>query len=65
PHLEGIETGDYIKIDGEPPINFVNKPEIKGGVGTISIAVNMIPIVLDEEPGLLTMKDTKIPRFIK
>ena len=65
PHLEGIETGDYIKIDGEPPINFVNKPEIKGGVGTISIAVNMIPIVLDEKPGLISMKDTKIPRFIK
>lgn len=64
PQLEGIETGDYITIDGEPPINFVNKPEIQGGVATISIAVNMIPLVYDAKPGLLTMKDLPIPRFL-
>lgn len=64
PQLEGIEAGDYITIDGEPPINFVNKPEIQGGVATISIAVNMIPLVYDAKPGLLTMKDLPIPRFL-
>lgn len=65
PELEGVETGDYIKIEGDPPINFVNKPEIAGGVATISIAVNMIPLIYDAKPGLLTMKDLPIPRFIK
>lgn len=65
PQLEGVETGDYIQIEGEPPINFVNKPEIKGGVATISVAVNMIPLVYDARPGLLTMKDLPIPRFLK
>jgi 4-hydroxy-tetrahydrodipicolinate reductase len=65
PQLEGVETGDYIKIEGDPPINFINKPEIAGGVATISIAVNMIPIVYDAKPGLLTMKDLPIPRFLK
>ncbi len=65
PELEGVETGDYIKIEGEPPINFVNTPEISGGVATISIAVNMIPLVYDAKPGLLTMKDLPIPRFLK
>jgi len=65
PELEGVETGDYIKIEGEPPINFVNTPEISGGVATISIAVNMIPLVYNAKPGLLTMKDLPIPRFLK
>jgi 4-hydroxy-tetrahydrodipicolinate reductase len=65
PQLEGVETGDYIEIEGEPPINFVNKPEIKGGVATISIAVNMVPLVYEARPGLLTMKDLPIPRFLK
>lgn len=64
PQLEGVETGDYIKIEGEPSINFVNKPEISGGIATISIAVNMIPLVYDAKPGLLTMKDLPIPRFL-
>lgn len=63
PQLEGVETGDYIQIEGEPPINFVNKPEIQGGIATISIAVNMIPLVYEARPGLLTMKDLPIPRF--
>ncbi len=65
PQLEGVETGDYIQIEGDPSINFVNKPEINGGVATISIAVNMIPLVYEARPGLLTMKDLPIPRFLK
>lgn len=64
PQLEGVETGDYIFIEGEPPINFVNKPEIQGGVATISIAVNMIPLVYEARPGLLTMKDLPVPRYL-
>jgi len=61
PGLEGVETGDYIWIEGTPPVNLAIKPEIPGGTGTIAIAVNMIPHVLNAEPGLVTMKDLRVP----
>lgn len=57
PELEGIETGDYIKIKGKPEINLSIKPEIRGGVGTVAIAVNMIPHVINSTPGLKSMMD--------
>lgn len=61
PGLEGVETGDYIWIEGTPPVNLAIKPEIPGGIGTIGIAVNMIPHVVAAEPGLVTMKDLPVP----
>lgn len=64
PEAEGVETGDYITIDGDPPVNLSIKPEIPGGAGTIAIAVNMIPLVLQARPGLLTMADLPVPRAI-
>lgn len=63
PHLEGVETGDYIDIKGETSsLSMVIKPEIPGGIGTISMAVNMIPHVLNAPPGLLSMLDMPFPR---
>ena len=64
PEAEGVETGDYITIDGTPPVNLSIKPEIPGGVGTMAIAVNMIPDVCSARPGLLTMADLPVPRGI-
>ncbi|MDQ7793450.1 MAG: 2,4-diaminopentanoate dehydrogenase [bacterium] len=64
PELEGVETGDYIWIDGVPPLNFANKPEIPGGTGTIAVAVNAIPLVREARPGLLTMIDLPLPRAL-
>ena len=64
PHLEGIETGDYIQIEGTPSVNMAITPEIPGGIGTIALAVNMIPHVLNAPAGLVSMKDLPIPRFI-
>lgn len=61
PELENIETGDYIWIEGDPNINLCIKPETPGGIGTIATAVNMIPHVINAEPGLVTMKDLPIP----
>ena len=61
PHLEGVETGDAIEITGTPNINFAGGPEIPGGQGTISLAVNMIPRVLNAPPGLHTMADLPVP----
>jgi len=64
PELEGVETGDYITIEGDPPISMSIRPEIPGGAGTIAIAVNMIPAVMEARPGLLTMADLPVPRAI-
>lgn len=61
PHLEGVETGDYIEIEGEPHINLEIKPEIPGGLGTVAMAVNMIPQVLAGRPGLLSMAEFPVP----
>jgi len=61
PEKEGTETGDYIKIKGIPEINMVIKPEIPGGIGTMAVAINMIPVILKAKAGLLTMKDLPVP----
>ena len=61
PELEDIETGDYIKIIGEPEVNLSIKPEIPGGKGTIAIAVNMIPWVVKASPGVKRMIDLPAP----
>lgn len=64
PHVENTETGDYIWIKGTPDINLSIKPEIPGGIGTIAMCVNMIPHVINSEPGLKTMLDLPVPRAI-
>ncbi len=64
PAKGGVNTGDYIKISGLPPINLSNSPEVEGGLGTIAICVNMIPIVINATPGLKTMINLPVPRAI-
>ncbi|MFW6272419.1 MAG: 2,4-diaminopentanoate dehydrogenase [bacterium] len=64
PELEGIKTGDYIKLKGTPNVNMSITPEIDGGIGTIAMCVNMIPHVLNANPGLKTMIDLPVPRAI-
>jgi len=64
PELVGVKTGDYIKITGTPEINMSITPEVEGGLGTIAICVNMIPLVLNSRPGLKTMLDLPVPRAI-
>lgn len=61
PETEGVETGDFITIDGTPRISMAISPEIPGGVATAALAVNMIPQVLNAPPGLLSMADLPVP----
>jgi len=61
PYLEGVATGDHIMIKGIPAINFSGSPEIPGGMGTVALAVNMVPRVLKAKPGLATMADLPVP----
>lgn len=64
PELGGVATGDYIKILGVPEINLSITPEVDGGIGTIAICVNMIPLVVEAESGLKTMVDLPVPRAL-
>lgn len=64
PHLEGVRTGDTIEIFGTPDIRLEIKPEIPGGIGTVALAVNTIPLVMQARPGLLTMLDLPVPRSL-
>jgi hypothetical protein len=61
PHLEGVETLDAIEIEGSPCVRLAGRPEIPGGIGTIALAVNCIPRVLDAPPGLLSMAEVPPP----
>lgn len=65
PNLENIKTGDYIEITGDPNISLSITPETPGGIGTIALAVNMIPQVLASAPGLKTMIDLPLPHGIE
>jgi 4-hydroxy-tetrahydrodipicolinate reductase len=63
PHLEGVDTGDYIKIFGDPNVQMANSPEIPGGKGTYASTGNYIPLIVDAPAGLLTVVDMPLPRF--
>jgi len=64
PQMAGVDTGDYITIEGTPPVHMAIRPEIDGGIGTIAICVNMIPHVINSKSGLKTMLDLPVPRAI-
>lgn len=63
PELEGIETGDYVRITGDPNVSMSNKPEIPGGKGTYASTGNYIPMIVEAPAGILTVTDLPIPRF--
>lgn len=61
PQLEGVDTGDYIILKGEPNISMAITPEVPGGIGTIAMIVNSIPNIINATPGLKTMIDLPAP----
>lgn len=61
PDAEGVETGDRIEIRGTPDVRLEGRPEIPGGLGTVALAVNMIPRLLAAAPGLYSMADLPVP----
>ncbi|MBW2063173.1 MAG: hypothetical protein JRI95_16645 [Deltaproteobacteria bacterium] len=62
---DGVELGDYARIDGTPSVDITIKEEIsqKGGLGTAGVAVNMIPRVLEARPGFSTMNTLLLPHI--
>jgi 2,4-diaminopentanoate dehydrogenase len=63
PHLEGVDTGDYIRVVGDPEVNMANTPEIPGGIGTYASTGNYVPLIVEAPAGLLTVVDLPLPRF--
>jgi 2,4-diaminopentanoate dehydrogenase len=63
PHLEGVDTGDYIRVVGDPEVNMANTPEIPGGIGTYASTGNYVPLIVEAHAGLLTVVDLPLPRF--
>ena len=64
PEMEGVDTGDYIKIVGDPDVRMVNSPEIPGGKGTYASTGNYIPLIAAAAPGIQTVVDMPLPRFL-
>jgi len=64
PEVEGVETGDFIDIEGEPSLSVRLQPEIPGVKATAALAVNMILPVVQVGPGLKTMADMPVPRAV-
>jgi 4-hydroxy-tetrahydrodipicolinate reductase len=62
PEAEGQETGDYIKLFGEPDISLSIQPEIPGGKGTYASVGNYIPLIGAAAPGIVTVIDMPLPR---
>ena len=57
PGLEGVRTGDSIRLEGTPVIHLAGSPEIPGGIATQALAVNLVPRILDAAPGLHAVTD--------
>jgi 4-hydroxy-tetrahydrodipicolinate reductase len=60
-YIGAPEEFDSVRIRGEPPINEKTSPCVHGDFGTIAITANMIPQVINSEPGLKTMVDLPPP----
>ena len=62
---DGVQLGDYTRIEGTPSVDITIKEEIsqKGGLGTAGVAVNMIPRVLEAPPGFHTMNTLILPHL--
>lgn len=52
---------DEIRIEGLPSISQVIEGGLQGDHGTVGMVVNLVPLVVQAPPGLLTMKDIPCP----
>jgi len=60
-YIGAPEEFDSVTIKGVPPINERTTPCVHGDYGTIAITANMIPQVVNSEPGFKTMIDLPPP----
>ncbi len=60
-HADVKEEYDAVSIEGVPSINQKISGGVHGDLGTVGMVLNMIPKVLNAQPGLWTMKDLTLP----
>ena len=60
-YIGADEEFDSVSIKGVPPINNKISPCVHGDHGTIAMTTNMIPHVINAEPGLKTMAELPPP----
>ncbi len=62
---DGIKMGDHARLEGIPSVDIAIKEEIaqKGGLGTAGVAVNLIPKLMNSEPGFHTMHELSLPHI--
>ena len=60
-YIGAEEEFDSVSIKGVPPINNKITPCVHGDHGTIAMTTNMIPHVINAEPGLKTMAEMPPP----
>lgn len=60
-YIGAPEEFDSVSIKGVPPINNKITPCVHGDHGTIAMTTNMIPHVINSEPGLKTMAELPPP----
>jgi len=60
-YIGAEEEFDSVEITGVPNVKQRIQPCVHGDAATIAMVVNMIPKVINAEPGLLTMKDLPVP----
>lgn len=63
-HAAVEEEYDAVLIEGTPRIYEKIAGGVHGDIGTVAVIINMIPKVLNAEPGLLTMKDLPLPSAV-
>ncbi|MBS7614278.1 dihydrodipicolinate reductase [Candidatus Bathyarchaeota archaeon] len=63
-YIGAEEEYDSITIEGVPKICEKISPCVHGDLATAAIVVNMIPKVVNSEPGLKTMKDLPLPSAV-
>lgn len=61
-YAEATPQYDEVIIEGLPRIHQRIEGGVQGDQGTIGMLLNLIPIVINESPGLKTMKDLPVPR---
>ncbi len=63
-HADVEEEYDAVSIEGQPNINQKVIGGVHGDTGTVAVMLNMIPKVMNSEPGLVTMKDLPPPSVL-
>ena len=61
-YAEATPEYDEVSIKGLPNIQQRIEGGVQGDYGTVGMILNMIPLVVKAQSGLMTMKDMPVPR---